>query len=72
VKRRGRMLQQKIKDYKTLAELAEKFGMTRQGLHVRLSARRIPYDKIGDGKRVSVIVVHRRYWKELGAKKPEA
>lgn len=63
------MIEQKIKNYKTVAELAEKFGMTRQGMHVRLAARKIPFDKVGDGKRITTIVVHRRYWKELGEKR---
>jgi hypothetical protein len=65
-KRRGRVIERNFRNYKTLPELAEMYGVTRQGINVRLRVRNIPHEKVGAGKRVSTIMVHRRYWEELG------
>jgi hypothetical protein len=69
VDRRGRIIQRKFRNYKSLPELAEEYGLTRQGINVRLAVRNIPHEKVGSGKRVTTILVHRRYWEELGEKR---
>ena len=64
VKRRGRVLRRKLRNYKTLVELAQEYGVRRQTLNQRLWVRKIPFEEVGSGKQPT-IVVHRRYWAEL-------
>jgi Zn-dependent peptidase ImmA (M78 family) len=66
---KARTKSKKVRDYKTLTELAVECGITRQALNVRLYARGIPFEKIGSGKQPT-IVVRKKYWEALKKKRP--